>query len=128
MRSIHLFDLASQNNHWLSMRQTVLADNIANVNTPGYRALDLEPFEAAMQSAKLQMAVTEPGHMAPDATAAAPTVEVGGEKSWEVYHSGSDVSLEQELIKAGEVNRAYSFNTGIIRAFGRMMLSSAKPG
>ena len=30
---------------------------------------------------------------------------------WETTHSGNSVSLEQELIKAGEVNRAYRLNT-----------------
>jgi flagellar basal-body rod protein FlgB len=128
MRSIHLFDLASQHNNWLSLRQTVLANNIANANTPGYRALDIEPFEEVMQSTKLQMSVTQLGHMEPDATASTPSTEVEGEKSWDVYHSGSNVSLEQEMVKAGDVNRAYSMNMGVVKAFHRMLLATARPG
>ena len=128
MRPIHLFDLASQHNSWLTMRQTVLANNVANVNTPGYRALDLQPFDAVLQSTQLQMAATRAGHMLPDASASAPSTEVEGEDSWDVYHSGSNVSLEQELIKAGEVNRAYSMNTGVVKAFHRMLMSTTRPG
>ncbi|HEY7646364.1 MAG TPA: flagellar basal body protein, partial [Hyphomicrobiales bacterium] len=85
MRSIHLFDLASRHNQWLSMRQSVVAGNIANANTPGYRSLELQPFEVVLESANLQMAVTERGHMAPDATAATPTNEVEGGRTWDVY-------------------------------------------
>ena len=34
--------------------------------------------------------------------------------------------MEQELIKAGEVNRAFRLNTSVAKAFHRMMLASAK--
>ena len=46
--------------------------------------------------------------------------------AWETSHSGNSVSLEQELINAGDVNRAYRLNTGIAKAFHRMLLASAK--
>ena len=110
------------------MRQSVVAGNIANANTPGYRALELQPFEVVLESANLQMAVTERGHMAPDATAATPTNEVEGGRTWDVYRSGNNVNLEQEMIKAGDVNRAYSMNAGVMKAFHRMLLSSTRPG
>ena len=40
--------------------------------------------------------------------------------------SGNSVSLEQELIKAGDVNRAYSLNTNLVKAFHGMLMSAAK--
>ena len=46
--------------------------------------------------------------------------------TWDVTHSGNSVSMEQELIKAGEVNRAFRLNTSVAKAFHRMMLASAK--
>ena len=45
---------------------------------------------------------------------------------WEVTDSGNSVALEQELIKAGDVNRAYALNTGIVRSFHAMLMSAAK--
>jgi flagellar basal-body rod protein FlgB len=128
MSSIQLFGLASQHNNWLSTRQELLAGNIANANTPGYKAVDLQPFEAVLESTKLQMTVSEPGHMAPDPATTAATTEAEGEKGWEVFHSGSNVSVEQELIKANDINRAYSLNTNVVKAFHRMILTSAKVG
>ena len=126
MQPIHLFSLASQHNSWLATRQTLTAGNIANVNTPRYRAVDIEPFDAVLDATRIGMAVTEPGHMAPDQAKEAASTEVGGEDSWEVFHSGSNVSIEQELMKAGQIRREYSMNTNIITAFHRMLQSSAR--
>jgi flagellar basal-body rod protein FlgB len=39
------FQLASRRMEWLSSRQTVIAENIANANTPGYAGRDVQPFE-----------------------------------------------------------------------------------
>lgn len=126
MRPIHLFDLSSQHMSWLSNRQALVAGNIANINTPGYRALDLEAFDAVLESTSLEMTATARGHMAPDPKTVSSADEVEGENSWDVYHSGSNVSLEQELVKAGEVNRSYALNTNILKAFHRMLTSSAR--
>lgn len=129
MPSIPLFALASQQNKWLSTRQTLLAGNIANINTPAYKAVDLQPFDAVLEATKLRMTVSEQGHMAPDLTAAtAATADAEGEQGWEVFHSGSNVSVEQELIKAGEINRAYTLNTNVVKAFKRMLMASSKTG
>ena len=126
MTPIHLFNVVSQHNHWLSVRQATIAGNIANANTPGYKALDVEPFEMAMEQARLAMAATNPAHMTPAAAGNAPAPGVRKAEPWEVTHSGNSVSLEQELIKAGEVNRAYRLNTSVAKAFHRMILASAK--
>ena len=48
------------------------------------------------------------------------------ENPWEITHSGNNVSLEQELLKAGEVNRAFRLNTSLAKAFHRMILTSAR--
>ena len=46
-----LFSLAAQRMKWLDQRQTVLAQNIANVDTPGYTPRDLSPFAATLADA-----------------------------------------------------------------------------
>ncbi len=125
MGPVYLFDLISQHSKWLSVRQTTVAGNIANANTPGFKAVDTEPFEAVLRRAPLELAVTQPGHMSPP-SAGIPVADVSDEEAWEVTHSGNSVVLEQELIKAGEVNRSFALNAGITKAFHRMMLASAK--
>ena len=46
--------------------------------------------------------------------------------SWLVTHSGNSVSVEQELMKAGEVARNHALNTSIAKSFHRMYLASLK--
>jgi flagellar basal-body rod protein FlgB len=125
MIPIHLFNVVSQYNRWLAARQAVIAGNIANANTPGYKAVDVQPFEAALESARLAMTTTASAHLTPDSSETA-AVSLRDEDPWDVTHSGNSVSLEQELIKAGDVNRAYRLNTSIIKAFHRMILASSK--
>jgi flagellar basal-body rod protein FlgB len=125
MESIYLFNLASQHNQWLAVRESTIAGNVANANTPGFKALEAQPFESVLESTRLAMMATRSGHMAP-APASVQVTEVGNDGGWEVSHSGNSVSLDQELIKAGEVNRAFALNAGILKAFHRMMLASAK--
>lgn len=125
MTLVHLFNVVSQHNRWLSVRQATIAGNIANANTPGFKALDVAPFEAAVESARLAMTASAPGHMTPS-DSAVPATEMRAEQPWDITHSGNSVSLEQELIKAGDVNRSYRLNTSVLKAFQRMLLASAK--
>jgi flagellar basal-body rod protein FlgB len=123
--AIYLFNVVSRHNQWLSVRQSTIASNIANANTPGYKSLDVEPFEKVLESTRLAMNATHAGHMTDGSTKAA-AVDIRKSEPWETTHSGNSVSLEQELINAGDVNRAYRLNTGIAKAFHRMLLASAK--
>jgi flagellar basal-body rod protein FlgB len=55
-------------------RTEVIADNLANVDTPGYKARDID-FRAAMASAggadaPMKLATTNPGHLGTDASTA----------------------------------------------------------
>ncbi|HXF55702.1 MAG TPA: flagellar basal body rod protein FlgB [Hyphomicrobiaceae bacterium] len=125
MDSIYLFGLASRHNQWLAVRQATIAGNIANANTPGFKALDTQPFEDVLQSTALAMRATRPTHLAPTQRNVSVT-EVGADQGWETSHSGNTISLDQELLKAGEVNRSFALNANILKAFHRMLLMSVK--
>jgi len=125
MNSIYLLDLASRQAGWLFARQTAIAGNVANVDTPGYRSQDVEPFTEALEATRLAMAATAPGHIAASVMRKAdvPAVMQNG---WEVKASGNSVTLEAELLKSGQVGRAYSLNTAIVKSFHNMLMMSAK--
>jgi flagellar basal-body rod protein FlgB len=125
MSSIYLFDIASQRNQWLSLRQETITSNIAHANTPGYAARDVQPFEAVLQSEQLAMSTSDPSHVAQSTRPLNDATETS-EDSWQVYGSGNSVSIEKELVKAGEINNAFSLSNGVIKAFHRMLLTSAK--
>ena len=125
MDPIHLFDLAGRQARYLSTSQAVIASNVSNASTPGYRAQSVQPFSEVLDKTGLQLASTDPAHLALDPMQAQ-AAAVREESPWEVTDSGNSVSLEQELIKAGDVNRAYSLNTGIVKAFHGMLMSAVK--
>lgn len=125
MGQIGLFSLAFQQGQWLSVRQTAIAQNIANANTPGYKAVDVEPFDSVLQKAGLDLAQTTAGHMSTGVDGIRPPAVDRG-KDVEVSPSGNSVSVERELIKADEVNRAYALNTNIVKSFHKMLLMSVK--
>ena len=81
-------------------RHTVLAGNVANLDTPGYRAADLTRRTALDPPA---LVTTHDGHQAPPATADFVTsFDDGGQLPGS---DGNAVSLERELSKI-DANRA----------------------
>ena len=125
MEPLYLFGLASTQARYLAMRQAVVAENVANVNTPGYNALDVAPFSTVYDAAGLQMATTNVNDLSPDLFDLASLSEKA-DSPWEVNYSGNSVSLEQEMLNANEVNRSYSLNMAVTTAFNRMLATSVK--
>lgn len=125
MEPVYLFDLASRQAQWLSARQAAVAGNIANLDTPGFKPKDVEPFVEVLDKSQLAMATTSARHLPIAGAAAGATPTTGGE-SWVVKESGNAVTLEAELLTAGEVSRSYSLNTAIVKAFHRMLMTTVK--
>jgi flagellar basal-body rod protein FlgB len=125
LSNIYLFEVASQKAQWLSARQTAIASNVANANTPGYRAVDIQPFAAVLDSSPVEMAVTDPAHLSSPQLQAVALREVEVEPS-EGTLSGNTVNLEQQMINLGDVNRDYSMSANIRRAFHQFLLSALK--
>ena len=122
---LYLFELASSQARYLELRQSTIATNVVNANTPGFKARDVEPFNKVLDATPVRLATTSPSHMQLSA-AETDTRKTAKKDSWEVVHSGNSVSLEQEMIKGSDVSRDYSMNSAIVRSFHRMVLSSAK--
>jgi flagellar basal-body rod protein FlgB len=120
-----VLQLAAQRTQWLSSRDELIAANIANANTPGFQATDLQPFSAILDNAQVSLVSTNPGHMTlgGDTFAEARVVEASGP---ETTLSGNSVDVENEMMKLGEVNRDYTMATNIKRVIHQMILSALK--
>ena len=122
---VNLFDLAARQAQWLAARQAAVAGNIANANTPGYVAKDVQPFAEVLdgprKAAPVNLSATAAGHWSP----ARIRLEEETPKA-AVLPSGNTVAMEDELVKAGEVRRAFELNTAVVKAFHRMLLMSVK--
>jgi flagellar basal-body rod protein FlgB len=125
MESVHLFALMRSQRDWLSTRQSLVAQNIANIDTPGYRALDVTPFTQVLEKTGVELAVSSAGHLhtTPADTIAADVRPAAG---WEATHSGNTVSAEAEMIKVGDIRTTYTLGANVTRAFHTMWMATAK--
>ena len=90
-----------------SKRMEVIADNLANSDTPGYKARDID-FRAAMLKAgsvdaPVKLATTNPGHMATD-----PASQVDASLKYRVPLAPS---LDGNTVDAQQEQAAFADNT-----------------
>jgi flagellar basal-body rod protein FlgB len=129
MTSSGLLGLISQSNAMLTQRQAAIAQNIANVNTPGYQSVDVasdaQDFSRALDAAGTALAKTHRNHLDIGAAGAA-LVERQTIEGSETNHSGNSVSLEKEMLKAGEVASRFALGTQLYKSFHKMTTMSAR--
>jgi len=119
-----MLTLAAEHARWATVRQAVITGNIANANTPGYVALDVEPFSAVLaETSGAKMARTSPAHLTVNGTAAD-----DDQRIWQVKETGAPVELDQQLMAADDVNRGFALDNAIVRAFHRMLMASTRTG
>lgn len=124
---VYLFDLASQHARYLATRQATTAGNVANANTPGYKARDVVPFAQVLARTGLDMASTASAHLEAQGSRI-PVQEAKSAGGWEVLESSSAVSLEQEMLKAGTVSREHNLDTAVVKSFHRMLMAAVRSG
>lgn len=108
--------LAERRLHWLDRRQSVLAQNVANADTPGFRPRDLTPFQRELQGqVRLAMARTAPGHGQGSPLAA---LNARTERNLaEVVPDGNAVSLDREAMRIAETDTAHQLAMAVHRSF-----------
>ena len=92
-------------------RQGLVARNVANADTPGYRPRDLPSFAETLRAeAGAAMRQTRPGHLgARDGADAARATVVPGVTS----PNGNGVSIEREMMRAAEIRQAHDLALAI---------------
>ncbi|HEY8612811.1 MAG TPA: flagellar basal body protein [Roseomonas sp.] len=114
-------ELAESRLRWLDRRQEVLARNIANSDTPGYRARDVTPFAEHLLRAggTAAMARTNPRHL----TGSSGGTGVRPEPA-EVSPDGNAVSLDEQAIKVADTDSAHALAMGLHRRWIGMFRSA----
>ncbi len=123
--SISLFKTANQKMEWLSARQQVITENIANSDTPGYKAQEVESFESFMGD-RLSTGVktTDPKHIS---GRRAGSIDVkADDNTWETKPNGNTVSLDQQTFKSNEVSSNYQMVLNLYKkSFALMELAGS---
>lgn len=125
--SMTFFQLASKRMQWLGAGQQVVAENIANANTPGFKARDVSPFENLVEGSRTgAVKTTHASHIAGSGGSGDVRV-MTDEAAWETSIDGNSVTLEQQTLKASEISGSYQLAT-LLYGKGHQLLSLAVGG
>lgn len=113
---IGLFDLADKRLTWIDQRQQLLAQNIANADTPGWQAKDLTPFAATLaKTAPADLALTNPLHLAgSQGGTLAPDPKARPE---ERAPDGNAVAIDGELTKVAQTNDTHALVVNLYQTY-----------
>lgn len=112
-----LLDVLTEKMRWHETRQRILAENVANADTPGYKRRDLQPFTidplAPARPEALATVRTSPMHIA-----ASGTVDPAGwgakkVNGFEVTPAGNGVNLEDEMMQVAGNQMDYQTLTAL---------------
>lgn len=116
---------------WHQERQRLLAENVANADTPNFRPRDLaQPkLDAATGTAHatgtLDMTRTDPGHIA--VASSASSFGAGRRGGYEAVPSGNAVNLEDEMMKVASNQMDYQAATALYsRSLGLLKTAIGK--
>ncbi len=110
---IDVFALAEKRLAWVGQRQNVLAQNIANANTPGYAARDVKSFKDVLAAS----AQREAGGFTLAASAAAGRPDRANAA---ISLDGNAVVLDEQLEKIAETDAAHQLAMGLYKKYSSM--------
>jgi flagellar basal-body rod protein FlgB len=109
---------------YLNQSQAVHAENVANANTPGYKALEISPFSFGdtLKQVNATMVVTDPRHIVPASAARASGAAIQVKRS----KSGDAQDVEQESLKVSTTGLEYQSITSIFHKFASFFRLAVK--
>ena len=131
--NIPLFDAIRGRIGWLEERQRVIAQNVANADTPGFAARDLrapDDFAHAMmqQSQGVGMMRTSTAHMAVQPQRAVNYASMTAPDS-ETTLDGNSVVVEEQMLRMAESRMAHDAAIGFYqKSLNMLRMAARKPG
>ena len=127
-----LLDLAQRRLQWLGARQGVLAQNVANADTPGWAVRDVKPFSDVLHGS-LQASIegvptgsleqTSPLHLHGTMSSDQGTALLRGEKA----PDGNQVSVDQQMERIAQTDSQHEAVTAIyMKYLGMFRLALGK--
>lgn len=116
--NLAIFRMAKVKMEWVGQRQELLAENIANADTPKYQARDVKAldFKAMAEQATtphVTMVATDPAHMQPPLVTGPFEVQVTN-RDTEGKLDGNPVNLEDQMQKMADGRMQYVFSLNLM--------------
>lgn len=114
---------------YMTDRQHVLAQNIANLDMPGYKARDLKKLDfgkmASAMSNKLEMRVTSPKHLAGTNTAPTTFRSDKDKETFETTPTQNNVVLEDQMAKVSDTGAEYNLSSSMMHKYTQLYRKAA---
>lgn len=118
LTKISVFSALTARMRWLNERQAVIANNVANADTPNYQARDLKPmdFRAILRRSQVKMSTarTNVAHIGSSREARKFTAGIDRHND-EVTPTGNAVVIENEMLKVSETVADYQIMINLYR-------------
>ena len=129
---LNLFAVISKRMDWLGQRQNVLADNIANSDTPDFVPQDLKEGQflrvLRRRLEPVDPQLTQAGHMPGTAFRDGPARAQDQKETYETAPSGNAVVLEEQLMKVAKTQGDYQLMTNLYRKHMDMFRMALRGG
>ena len=117
--TLPLFQAVKKRLNWLGQRQEVLSQNVANADTPGYRAPDLQSYDfreiVRRETQQINMTVTDPNQMSGQRKRLRDFTEAELKIPYETRPDGNSVVLEEQMVKINEAGLKHHLTTELYR-------------
>lgn len=125
LSNLPIFSLMGRRMSWLAQRQTILAHNVSNADTPDFKPLDLtkQSFRNMLDgssSPNVTMRHTSAAHIQPTRQPDAFRKDKSSD-TYETTMTGNAVVLEEQLMKVSETQGAYNLATNLYRKHVKML-------
>jgi len=111
---IPIFSMLRTRMHWHQERQRLLAENVANAETPKFKPRDLSPPQFDQNpAAALAVAQTNTAHLAGSAASGSGRFALDRRGGFDVRPAGNAVSLEDEMLKVASNQMDYQAATAL---------------
>jgi flagellar basal-body rod protein FlgB len=135
---ISVFQLMKSRMQMLGERQKVIAQNVANVSTPGFVPRDVDQDAFARQLARsvrgqatqaTALVATQPGHIAAPAQGGPAALQISKTPDSETTLDGNQVVVEEQMMKIAETRTDFETMVGLYqKSLGLLRLASRSPG
>ena len=118
LTKLPIFSTMNARLRWLTEREQAIAQNVANLDTPGYRPTDLKPVDFAVMAKGFgqQLAMAPSSSQALSGTLGGAQYRAEKErKPYAVELSGNGVVLEEQLMKAADTHSNYALVMNLYR-------------
>jgi len=121
---ITIMKMATGHMRYQTQRQKVLAENIANIDTPRYLASDLKPLDfgamAERETRRLELRATAPSHMEGVSGFKGPYKEEKVRQTFETNPTKNNVVLDEQMAHVNNSQAQFQLSSTLYRKMNTM--------